>query len=586
MDAIVRRNTGAALLKAGNTSGLPVLRVAVLGSFNMSMIKPLLAEALHRSGVWAEIHIGDFGRIEEDLLNPDSGTHRFQPGAILIVPAAEDALRPLYERPALFGREAGGQLAADAAAGLDRAVQTALSLGNAAIFPVVMLPEHPPGPNVLDSLQPHCGQQAVYGFLDRVRAIGQDSARVAVIDWARHARQQGPLYDDRMWYLARMRLSLGGLANLASLFARHWIVYRGPARKAAIVDLDNTLWGGVVGEAGVSGLELGGDGIGYAFQEFQREMLKLRDIGIVLAICSKNNAADAWEVFDSHPSMILKREHFADAAINWEDKVRNIRDLAMRLNLGTDSFVFLDDNPVERGLVSSFLPEVLTPDLPADPTERPRFLREGRFFETLRVTSADLARAESYREQGIRTALREQSSNIDDYIASLDQQVRVAAVNKGSLARAAQLCQRTNQFNLTIRRHTTAVIERMLQDPAFDVRILSVKDRFGDNGIVGLSIVEYANGTAVIDTFLMSCRVLGRRVEDAFLSVIARRASARGAERLRGQFIPTAKNQQVAAFYPARGFAAGPDEGWFELPLKEGNFQPPSGILVIEDEDD
>ena len=412
------------------------------------------------------------------------------------------------------------------------------------------------------------GQSALESLAAAIRTLGNTSPQIVVVDWDWIARGVGmsSLADPRLWYLARMRVNYIGLASIASSLAGHIAATLGRSRKLAIFDLDNTIWGGVVGEAGVRGLVLGEEGIGLAFQDFQRELLKLRDSGVVLAACSKNNADDAWEVFDTHPGMVLKREHLAASRINWQDKATNIVEIASELKLGTDSIVFLDDNAVEREWVRQSLPAVLVPELPSDPSELPGALRRADYFQRLRVTREDTARADAYQAERERAQLSSATGTFEEFLESLQQEISIEAVHEGSLARAAQLCQRTNQFNLTTHRYTTADIAGLLTQDDVDGFTLAVKDRFGDSGIVGLAISRYHDSVAEIDTFLLSCRVLGRRVEDELLAFLIRRARDRNATTLVGIYVPTAKNQQVNSFFTERGFTP-TESGHYALDL-------------------
>ncbi|MDQ3065750.1 MAG: HAD-IIIC family phosphatase, partial [Actinomycetota bacterium] len=355
--------------------------------------------------------------------------------------------------------------------------------------------------------------------------------------------------------------------------------YRGRAKKVVALDFDGLLWGGVIGEAGLGGIEIGEEGVGLAFQDLQRELLKLHDTGVLLVACSKNNPDDAFEVFERHPGMLLRREHFAAERVNWQDKATNLREIAEELSLGLDSFVFLDDSPVERTWVEQACPEVLVPELPADPSAYPAFLRAAPWFARISTTEADQNRAASYREQGRRRQSQQAAVSVEDFLVSLEQEAMIEPVHEGSLARAAQLCQRTNQFNATTKRYTAADLERMIADSDYELFTLAVRDRFGDSGITGLAILHHEGEHAVVDTFLMSCRILGRRLEDAFLAVLAERASARGATTLVGLFEPTAKNGLAAGFYADRGFEAAGD-GVFQRDLQTGGIEAPPQIAI------
>src|SRR5438128_1954902 len=308
------------------------------------------------------------------------------------------------------------------------------------------------------------------------------------------------------------------------------------------------------------------------------ELAKLVRAGVLVVAASKNNPGDVDEVLEKHPAMVLRRDDFAALRVSWEDKATSLRELAGELDLGLDSFVFLDDNPVERDWVRAALPEVLVPELPHDPVERPGFLRRAPWFRRISVTGADAARTESYQAQSRRRDLRRAVASFDDFLAELGQEVVVEPLHEGSVARAAQLAQRTNQFNLTTRRYTVPELEAIAADPSAEAYTLALSDRFGDSGITGLAILRFLDGTAEVDTFLLSCRVLGRRVEDAFLAFLAERARERGARTLVGRYVESPRNEQARSFYPERGFEPRGDA--FRLDLDRGRLEPPAGVAV------
>ena len=581
-EAMRRRRSGVALHREGNTGGLPAADCAVLGTFSLDLFPPLLLDALAEIGLYGDIHLGPFGQIAQEVANPGAALYSVRPSNVIMVPAAEDVLAPVFARPRTFESEAMEAFVQEQIDRMREGVRTVLErLPDATCYVVAMGSASLPAEFVLDPAAPQRGQTAVEKYLDGIRTMSAISSRVIVVDWDWHLRATGAAvyHDERLWYTARMRLNPPGLAALAVLIARHIAAYRGSARKVAVVDLDNTLWGGVVGEAGLSGLQIGEEGLGLAFQDFQRELLRLHDAGVLLAIASKNNPDDALEVLDQHSGMVLKREHFAAMRINWQDKVSNIRALAEELNLGIDSLVFLDDNPVEREWIRQGLPSVLVPELPEDPALRPGFLRRAPFFSRIRVTEADVGRAESYLAQKQRSEFQSQTSSFEDFLASLEQELTIEPVHEGSVARAAQMCQRTNQFNLTTLRYTAADLERLMDDEATALYTLAVRDRFGESGITGLGVIRSHGDTAELDVLLLSCRVLGRKVEDAFLAVLAKQARERGARYLVGRYSPTAKNSQVASFYPDRGFEVAGD-GEFRLNLETHSLSYPPYIKV------
>ena len=326
-------------------------------------------------------------------------------------------------------------------------------------------------------------------------------------------------------------------------------------KKCIIVDLDNTLWSGILGEDGDRGIKLGGDYPGNAFLLFQEYLLELNKKGVLLAVCSKNNENDVFDLWKKHPSVILKEEHFAAYKINWSNKAENIKQLAEELNLGLDSFVFLDDNPAERELVKQLLPEVTVPEFPKQPYMLPPFMQEvvNSYFKLYKLTSADTSKTQQYKENLKRANFQQMFSNINDYLCSLNIELSIKPANKFTLPRLAQLTQKTNQFNLTTFRYTETDLLSQLENGA-DVYSLSVKDRFGDSGITGVCIIKFEGEAAIIDSFLMSCRILGKGIEKAFLFFCLQQLQHKGVNTVLTKYIATPKNSQVKDFLDKNGF--------------------------------
>src|SRR5919108_18925 len=577
-DLSARRRRGAELLRAAE---LPAGELAVLSTFNLDLLPPFLAEALNRHGVGARLWLAGFGQLAAEIANPGSELYARVPDEVLLVPAPEDLLAPLYAGDRVADPL---ELAVERVDELRGQVQMLLErLPGTTIHVAVIGAERAPAEHLLAPAAPTRGQAALALLDAGIRELGELGGRVVIADFDWAARQMGraALHDARLWYLGRMRLNPAGHALLADIVAGGVAVERGVGRrKVAAVDLDDTLWGGVVGEVGPTGIEVGVEGVALAFQDFQRELVRLHNSGVLIVLCTKNDPEYALAAFD-HPSMVLRREHVVAERVNWRDKAGNLLELADELDLGLDSFVFLDDNPRERDWIRQALPVVTVPELPADPTERPAFLARGPWFRTMAVTDADRTRAASYRAQGRRRRAQASAGSFEDYLASLEQRLTIEPLTEATVPRAVQLCQRTNQFNLTTPRHTQADVERMLADPAYDLVTLSVIDRFGDSGITGLAITMHTDGRAELDTLLLSCRLLGRRVEDAFLTVLARRARERGAHTLLGAYQPTDRNAQVAAFFPDRGFTPAGERRW-QLDLEDDLPQPPPQLTIEE----
>ncbi len=326
-------------------------------------------------------------------------------------------------------------------------------------------------------------------------------------------------------------------------------------KKCLILDLDNTLWGGVLGEDGIDGIQLGGEYPGKAYSYWQRALLQLSRTGVILAVCSKNNEADVQEAWESNPHMVLKREHFSASRINWQDKATNIRDIAAELNIGLDSMVFLDDNPAERELVKQLLPQVEVPDFPTKPYLLMPFFKQlvDKYFRIYSVTKEDLAKTEQYRSNALRRAEQSRFADLDQYLYSLDMQLDIIPADEHNLPRIAQMTQKTNQFNLTTHRYSEADVQQRL-DKGWHVYCVRVSDRFGDSGITGAMFLQPMGGEEVnIDSLLLSCRILGKGIEDAFVKTVLNLLRLDGYRKLTADYIPTAKNGQTADFYDRLG---------------------------------
>ncbi|NQT40867.1 MAG: HAD-IIIC family phosphatase, partial [Planctomycetes bacterium] len=360
-------------------------------------------------------------------------------------------------------------------------------------------------------------------------------------------------YDPRRHYWTKQPLSESGARCLAEhLWAGIRATLTGP-KKVLALDLDNTLWGGVVGETGPLGIALGESPEGEAFRDFQRHVKELSARGVLLTVCSKNNPQDAREPFTENAAMILSLEEIADFQASWDPKAMALERTAEALNLGLDSLVFFDDNPAEREQVRQALPEVTVVEVPEDPAEYIRALQAGLWFESVAVTGADRQRSEQYQQQGQRKRLKESAGSIEDYLQSLAMRADVRPIDQSDMQRVVQLIGKTNQFNLTTRRHGTGDVRQMLAQPGAIGLSLRVADRFGDYGLVAVVLGapdENAPAkTLRIDTLLMSCRVIGRTVEEFFFNALLHRAREAGYQCLLGEFLPTRKNGLVADLY-------------------------------------
>ncbi|MDR1874559.1 MAG: HAD-IIIC family phosphatase [Synergistaceae bacterium] len=378
-------------------------------------------------------------------------------------------------------------------------------------------------------------------------------------------------YSSKMWYFGSLPFSQRGEVLLAREILRIEGVLRGERKKCLVLDLDNTLWGGVIGEDGLEGIALSSVGLGAQYRDAQRVVKGLAEQGILLAVASKNNLEDALRPFREHPHMLLKEEDFVRIKADWNPKPDNIASIARELNIGLDSLVFVDDSPLEREAVRAALPEVAVPDFPTDSSELPAFMGKvaRAYFTALRVGEEDAGKTEMYRAEAEREAARSVHLSLDDYLASLEMKLGLHRLREDELARAAQLTQKTNQFNLTTRRYTEADMAVLLNDEHVRVWMAELNDRFGDYGRICLVIARVAPPRAVIETFLMSCRTMGRGVEDAVLSWVEEELAAEGVTTVEGQYVETTKNGPVRDFWRKMGYTPNGDSWLSYAPFVE-----------------
>ncbi|WP_346689521.1 HAD-IIIC family phosphatase [uncultured Cloacibacillus sp.] len=364
-------------------------------------------------------------------------------------------------------------------------------------------------------------------------------------------------YSYRMWYLGSIPYSMTGEKAIAEEISYALNSIKGRRAKCIVLDLDNTLWGGVIGEDGIGGIELSTTKEGSRYRDFQKRIKEIKEEGAILAVVSKNNIEDALDGINNHPDMILREKDFVAIKANWEPKPVNIGELAKELNIGLDSFVFIDDNPIEREAVKTALPQVIVPEFPKDTANLEKFAIEigKKYFPTLKLTKEDTQKTEQYQIEHKRSELKKEAPSLEDYLKSLEMKLTIREITEEDIPRAAQLTQKTNQFNLTTRRYTESDIRRMKEDKNYKLWIGELEDKFGSYGKVILAIVRLEpEHRAVIDTFLMSCRVMGRNVETDFLKHIEQSLKEEGIREIIGEYIETPKNKVVKEFWSQQAY--------------------------------
>jgi FkbH-like protein len=557
---------------------LPLARykVAILRSFTVEPIVPLLRAAAFAHGINLVVHVGDFNAYAQEILDPESSLYRFAPDAVILAVRTADVAPDPWLRFADLGSDAAQEAFRRVSSSVRQWIAVFRERSAASL--IVNSLEQPlhPSLGVLDN-QSESGQSAAILQMNReLRQAAAASRGVYVLDYdaliARHGRESW--HDERKWLTARLPIASDHLLHMALEWMRFILPLTGKSAKALVVDLDNTLWGGIIGEDGMNGIKLGAEYPGAAYQALQRALLDLARRGILLAICSKNNLDDAMEALEKHPGMLVRPKDFAALRINWTDKAQNLREIAHELNIGIDSLAFLDDNPFEREQVRAALPEVTVIDLPQNPLEYATVVRDCPVFERLTVSAEDQQRTTMYAEQRQRADAEQTFQSKEDFFRFLEQEAELEPVSDLTLGRVAQLTQKTNQFNLTTHRYTEQQIAEMAARPDWHIFSIRVKDRFGDHGLVGVAIAHDQGEQCEVDTFLLSCRVIGRTVETALLAHLAQSAAERGCKRLAGWFLPTRKNAPARDFYEQHGFQRQESNGTGSLWVLDLNNSP------------
>lgn len=402
-----------------------------------------------------------------------------------------------------------------------------------------------------------CLDDAISRFNRSCWDLGKEYGNIRVVDFSEFTShyEKDRLVDWKYYFISQTPLNPRLAGDFRQWFTRRISSIELKRKKCIVLDLDNTLWGGVLGEDGMDGVKIGGDYPGKAFSFFQQGLLELSKTGIILTVCSKNNESDVWDMLEKNPYMILGKEHISAYRINWNNKADNIRELASELNIGTDSMVFIDDNPTERELVRQLLPDVEVPDFPERPYGLPAFFKDlvDRYFRVYSITDEDRNKASQYRANAARAMEQRRFSDFTDYLRSLEIHIRMYSADRFNLPRIAQMTQKTNQFNLTTRRYTESDLRGFL-DSGWIIYCIGVSDRFGDNGITGAIMLRPAEYGFDIDSLLLSCRILGKGIEDVFVRYVINTLYRNDVGNITASYIPTRKNMQTADFYERMGF--------------------------------
>ena len=531
------------------------VRLALLGSATMAHLHGAIRVAGLRRNLRIDIYENAYGQYLQELTDRGSSLYAFKPNTILL---ALDAHHLTEGFGAGLSEHEAHTKVEEIIAEITGCWTLAQQSFACSVLHQSVLNARVPLMGGNEHRLPGSPQWAVHR-LNRALREAADKAGVDLLGLDLRAERDGlsAWYDSALWHRSKQEVTPAASPMYGDLLVRVLAAKQGRSAKCLVLDLDNTLWGGVIGDDGMNGIVVGqGSALGEGFASFQSYARELSRRGIILAVCSKNDEANALEPFDKHPEMVLRRSDIACFIANWHDKASNIRRIAEELNIGLDSLVFVDDNPFERTLVREELPMVTVPEVPDDPALVPELLAAAGYFESVALTDEDHKRAAQYQENKARSTLRTSFTDLGGYLKSLDMKLVWSRFDEVGLQRIVQLINKTNQFNLTTKRYSEADVRAVMSDEnAFGLQ-LRLLDRFGDNGIIAIIIGRIdAERDLTIDTWLMSCRVLGRQVEQATLNVLTSQANQLGADRVIGLYRPTAKNAMVRDHYEKLGFS-------------------------------
>ena len=558
------------------------IRIAILGGFTLNGLEETMRVKCDEKKIQCTTFVSGYNQYNQEILDEKSQLYKFSPDITFLIIDSRNILGEFFLNPYSISAEERKRFVEDKSNEIINLAKELVkkSKSKLVISNFSVLSYSPIGINEI---------KEEFGLHDMIRSLNQNikiglrlESGIFIYDLNSFVTKFGEnnVFNYKQFFYGDIRISLHCIPYLAEELIGYVTAVLGLSKKCLVLDLDNTLWGGIIGEDGIEGIKLGDDPVGRSYVEFQHNLLALNQRGILLAINSKNNFDDAIQVINEHPNMVLKQDNFACVRINWNDKVVNMKEISDELNIGLDSMVFVDDDPVNIEYVRSNLPEISSIHMHADNChDNSRHLKLiSPLFNVLKITDEDKARNRMYLEQRKRTELKTQVGNLDEFLKQLNISVDIKNADDFTIPRISQLTLKTNQFNLTTRRYQEEDIRKFAQDSEKIVGCAQIQDKFGDNGITGAYIINKDNEQQwTIDTFLLSCRVIGRGIEDGVLCHIIEKARKDGISQVRGEYIKTKKNQPAENFFENFGFKK---EGDFWIFDTKNQFKRPEHLVI------
>jgi len=559
-------------------------RIAVLGSFTLNGLAETIKVKCGELNVFTHIFSGGYNQYNEQILDPNSDLYSFSPEICFLVLDTRNILGNLFYSPYSISDDERKKFIDNKITELSNLIKFFVEKSKSKLIVTNFVPPIYSPYGIFESKTNYGFQEMIYDLNRNLLNEFKNNPLVYVFDFSGFVTSLGQnnIFDYRQYYLGDVKISLEKIPYLANALMGYIKPILGLNKKCIVLDLDNTLWGGIIGEDGFNGIKLShNDPIGKSFIEFQKHLLSLHERGVILAVNSKNNFDDAIKVIKEHPNMILQEEHFANLKINWNDKVTNLREIAQEVNIGLDSMVFFDDDKINRDFVRSTLPEVLTIEMPEDPALYVQTLMELNDFNVTKITEEDKKRGKMYVEQRKRTEFQKVTTDFKEYLKELNIKIFIKNANEFTIPRISQLTLKTNQFNLTTKRYQEEDIRNFSHDDKKIVGCARVEDKFGDNGITGVFIIDKEDSKEwIIDTFLLSCRIIGRGVEEGIINHIITLAKKNNASKIIANFIPTKKNKPSESFLPTFGFEKENNQWVYYI---KNHIEKPSHLFVLNE---